>query len=85
MLFRLRAEDGTWCDLIAWLDRHGNGKHLWPYHPNKTLLDVRAGDIVIFRREQFRVLRLKPYRTSEAKDESQYSEITCGRDWEAGG
>ena len=82
--FELEADTGI-VELIAWLEKDGNGKHLLPAHPDKCLLDMPAGDVVTFQRRQtMTVKRLKPWRTSECKDDTQYAEITCGRDWEAG-
>ena len=80
LTFELEAESDN-----AWLDEHGNGKYLLPAHPDHCLLDVRAGDRVTFKRKQVLTVRgIKPFRTSECKDETQYGPITCGRDWEAG-
>ena len=85
LLFELEADDGSIFLLIAWLDRFSNGKYLEPTHPDKTLLEVRAGDRLTFKRKHlFSIKRLKPWRTSECKDETQYTEIVCGEDWEAG-
>jgi len=84
MLFELKTNDGGIRLLIAWLDRFGNSKYLLPAHPDKCLLEMRAGDVVTFRRREILVVkRLKPWRTSECKDETEYSEIVCGEDWEA--
>jgi hypothetical protein len=48
-------------------------------------MDVNAGDMLIFKRkDQLTIKRLKPWRTRECKDDTQYEEIVCGRDWEAG-
>ena len=83
LLFELLDDDGKIWLLIAWLDQRGNSKYLYPMHPDKTLLDVTRGDPLTFKRgTRLTVRRLKPYRTSECKDDSQYSEITRGRDWE---
>ena len=67
--------------LIAWLDAHGNGRYCHHAHPNKTLLDVEPGHTVIHQRKQFRVLRVKPYRTKECRDEAQYPWVQSGRDY----
>ena len=84
MLFELDADDGTIWTLVAWLDQCGKSKFLYPAHPGRTLLDVTAGDLLIFKRQiRLVVRRLKPWRTSECRDETAYSEIVCGRDWEA--
>lgn len=86
LLFDLERVDGLRVLLTAWLDDSGNGEFLTPVHPDKTLLDVTAGDDVIHNREtRYTVRRLKPWRTSECKDERAYSEVRCGREWEAGG
>ena len=83
--FELESGDGKIIELIAWIQDDGNGKHLVPAHPDHCLLDVRAGDVVTYMRKKLMtVRRLKPWRTSECKDDTQYGEITCGRDWEAG-
>ena len=70
--------------LIAWLDASGNSRFLVPVHPCKTLLDVRVGDMLTFqRKEHFVIRRLKPWRTTECRDETEYAEIVCGADWES--
>jgi len=85
LLFEVIAESGDIRSLIAWLDETGNSRFLYPVHPGRTLLDVTAGDPLIYKREtRLIVRRLKPWRTSECKDEAAYREVTCGRDWEAG-
>ena len=85
LLFELESDNGSICLLIAWLERHDNGKYLEATHPDKTLLDVRAGDRVTFKRKYlFSIRRIKPWRTTECKDETQYTEIECGQDWEQG-
>lgn len=82
--FQLESVDGKIIELIAWLEPDGNGKYLYPAHPDKTLMDVKAGDVLIFnRKDQLTVKRLKPWRTRESKDDTQYSEIECGSDWES--
>ena len=71
LLFELKTDDGGIWLLIAWLDRFGNSKSLLPAHPDKCLLEMRAGDVVTFRRKDILVVkRLKPWRTSECKDET---------------
>ena len=85
LIFQLQAENGGIWLLIAWIDRFGNSQYLLPAHPDKTLLEMRAGDVVTFRRKEILLIkRLKPWRTSECKDETEYTEIVCGEDWEAG-
>ena len=84
LLFEVIAESGDIRSLIAWLDETGNSRFLYPVHPERTLLDVTAGDALIYKREiRLVVRRLKPWRTSECKDETAYQEVICGRDWEA--
>ena len=66
--------------LIAWLDEQGNGEFCCHAHPSKTLLDVEPGHTVVHKkRTQFLVRRVKPYRTSECHDESQYPWVRSGR------
>ena len=84
--FDVEAEDGSMKLLIAWPDASGNGKLLVPAHPGKTLMDIKAGDVLIFnRKERFVVKRLKPYRTSEGKNDTEYAEIVSGAEWERAG
>ncbi len=74
------APGGTY--LIVWPDQTGNGQYTQPAHPDKTMLDVQAGDIVVHQRKtQFRVKRLRPYRTSECKSQDDYPWITSARDY----
>ena len=83
--FAVEADDGKVFELIAWLEQDGNGKHLKPSHPDHSLLDVRVGDRVTYmRRKVVTVRSIRPWRTSECKDDTQYTDISCGRDWEAG-
>ena len=70
--------------LIAWLNSRGNSKHLVPAHPDRNLLDVKAGDVLTFKRKEILTVKsLRPWRTSECRDETQYTEIRCGADWQA--
>lgn len=81
--FELQSNLGT-VDVIAWVDEHGRGKFLEAVKPELTLMTVKAGDTVRHNGTDFyMVKRLKPWRTSEAKDDSDYSEVVCGQDWEA--
>lgn len=83
LLFELAAEDGRIWTLIAWIDARGNSRYLYPAHPDRCLLDVTAGDLLIFKQtKKLTVRRLKPWRTSECRDETAYREIVCGRAWE---
>ena len=83
--FNIIHEDGRRASILAPLDEHGNGQHLVPAHPDKGLLDVKAGDVLIhLQKTRMTVVSVQPYRTSEHLDDGQYSEITCGADWEAG-
>ena len=83
MKFRLESPDKAIIELIAWLKEDGNGKFVCPAHPAKCLLDVRVGDVLTFMgKEHLVLLRLKPYRTTECKDDTEYSDITCGTEWE---
>jgi hypothetical protein len=65
--------------LIAWIDQHGNGKYTQHAHPSKTLLDVEPGHVIVHKRTQYVVRRIKPYRTSECLDDSQYPWVRSGR------
>jgi hypothetical protein len=86
LLFELETDDGKIVLLIAWLDAYSNSKYLVPTHPDKNLLDVGPGDMLTFkRRDSFIIKRLKPWRTTECKDDTQYREVSCGRDWEMDG
>lgn len=82
--FELEAQNGVISELIAWIQPDGNGQFLYPAHPARTLLDVVAGDVLIHRNQhQLVVRRLKPWRTSECRDDTQYSEIESGTAWES--
>jgi hypothetical protein len=83
LMFDLRAENGRTGTLIAWLDESGNGKHLKHTHPSRSLKDAKAGDRVVFKdRYILTVLRVKPWRTTECKDETEYDWIRSAADWE---
>ena len=84
-MFELEDQHGRRRLLIAWIRDDGNGEFLLPAHPDRTLRDVSAGDVVIFnRQESLRVRRLKPYRTTECKDDQDYQEIGSIQEWEDG-
>ncbi len=59
--------------LIAWLDENGDGRWCRHAHPDKSLLDVEPGDVIVHKRTQYTVLRVRPYRTNECRDESAYA------------
>ena len=83
LLFELRAENGNVGQIIAWLDDWGLSPHLVPAHPDQSLLDCTAGDIVMFKRRiRLDVVRIKPWRTNCCTDETQVDWIVSGRDWE---
>lgn len=82
--FELESDSGGIVELIAWLGEYGNVKYLYPAHPDRCLMEMNDGDMVIFKRkDQLTIRRLKPWRTCESKDDTQYGKIVCGRDWEA--
>ena len=66
--------------LVVWLDEHGNSKHTQHSHPNKTMIDVEVGHVVIHQHTQYVVTGIRPYRTSLCKDESQYPVSPTVRD-----
>ena len=70
--------------LIAWLDDDGNSLTCHHAQPNKTLLDAEVGHVIVHKRRQYRVVRVKPYRTSECQDETRYPWVRCGRDYVVG-
>ena len=65
--------------LVARLD--GDRRYTKHAHPDKTLLDAKAGDVVVNQRKQYGVTAIKPYRTSLCRDESQYPFVTSGREF----
>jgi hypothetical protein len=69
---RCAAECPASKQLIDWIDLHGNGKYTQHAHPSKTLLDVEPGHVIVHKRTQYVGRRIKPYRTSESLDDSQY-------------
>ena len=85
MLFELQTNNGRLWQLVAWINESGNSRYLVSAHPDRTLLDVQAGDVLIYKQtHHLTVRRLKPWRTTECKDETAYREIVCGSGWEAG-
>ena len=64
--FQLESSDGKILELIAWLEPDGNGKHLYPAHPDRTLMDVKDGDMLIFIQAKGSV----DYQASEAVEDS---------------
>ena len=82
MLFELETVDGGLIELIIWPDANGNGTDTSPAHPDRTLMDVGAGDVIIHHRTAYDVRRVKPYRATDCRDETEYPWVACGRDYE---
>jgi hypothetical protein len=83
LMFELRAENGRTGVLIAWLDQLGQGKHLRHSHPSRTLLEAKAGDRLVFKGQHLlTVVRVKPWRATDCRDETQYDWVTSGAAWE---
>jgi hypothetical protein len=72
LIFDLECQPPASMQLIAWIDQHGNGKYTQHAHPNKTLLDVEAGHVIVHRRHQYVVTGVRPYRSSPCKDEARF-------------
>ena len=66
-------------DLCVPIQADDDGRFTKPVHPDKTMLDVRAGDQVVFRRRQCTVETVRPYRTSLCK--SSYPVVNSVREW----
>ena len=77
ILFQIDAPSDKF--IIAWLDDDGKGRWCQHAHPSKTLLDVEPGHVIVHKRTQYVVRRVKPYRTSECLDDSQYPWVRSGR------
>ncbi|MBT4867248.1 MAG: hypothetical protein HON53_19260 [Planctomycetaceae bacterium] len=81
LIFDLEYPPPASKQLIAWIDQPGNGKHTQHAHPSKTLLDVEAVHTIIHRRQQYVVTGVRPYRTTQCKDETRYPTVKSGREW----
>ena len=82
LMFEVEASSATF--LIAWLDDDGNSRTCHHAHPSKTLLDAEVGHVIVHKRRPYRVVRVKPYRTSECRDETQYPWVTSGKEYVGG-
>lgn len=79
LLFDLEGPPQGSQQLIAWIDEYGCGAFSHHAHPNKTLLDVEPGHVIVHRRRQYVVSRVKPYRTSECCEVRRYPWVRSGR------
>ena len=80
MMFQVENDQTTGTTyLIAWIDDNGYSKTCYHSHPNKTLLDVEPGHIIIHNKQKtrYQVVGLKPFRTSECRDETAYEWVTA--------
>lgn len=64
LIFSLATAPPQSRDLVVQLDEYAESQFTRPVNPAKTLLDVRAGDSVVHRGQQERVIRVAPYRTN---------------------
>lgn len=84
LLFDLKSTQGKTAQLIAWPDATGNGEFLRAEDPARNLLQMRTGDSVIFKdRYRLTVVRVKPWRTTECRDDTAYDWVESGATWEA--
>lgn len=81
LMFDLESPPPPSRQLVAWLNEDGDGLATRHAHPDKTLLDARAGDVIVHQRKQYVVSAVKPYRTSLCRDESQYPFVKNGREF----
>ena len=79
LLFELVSPPGTY--LIAWPDENGHGRWCRHSHPDKTLLDVEPGHRIVHGWKVYEVARVKPYRTSECREETRYPWVRSGREY----
>lgn len=47
--------------LVVWPEADGNGKWCHHSHPDRTVLDAVAGDILVHKRTPYRVVAVQPY------------------------
>ncbi len=57
MKFQLESNEGKIVELIASIQRDGNGKYLCPAHPSRTLLEVTAGDVLAYKRSSHLLIK----------------------------
>ena len=83
LIFELQCEPPTTRSLIVQIGADGNGRWTVPAHPDHTIVDVKAGHVLVHRRQPHKVISVRPYRTSLCRE--GYGVVESGRDWLAGG
>ncbi|REJ93205.1 MAG: hypothetical protein DWQ34_11165 [Planctomycetota bacterium] len=65
-----RSESGTF--LVVWPLDSGDGKWTHNAHPDRTVMDAHAGDVLVNKRTPYRVRAVKVYRSSLCRDETSH-------------
>ena len=47
--------------LVVWPEENGNGRWCHNAHPDRTVVDAEAGDVLIHRRRQYRMLAVQRF------------------------
>lgn len=68
-LQRPAPDGGTF--LIVWPEPNGEGRGTHNAHPDRTVMQTRAGEILVNRGERFRVRAVKIYRSAPVLDERE--------------
>ena len=58
-LNRPPAPGGTF--VVVWPEENGDGKHTHNAHPNRSVIDSAAGDVLVVHRESFRMLAVQRF------------------------
>ena len=55
----LPPQSATGTYLVVWPEADGNGRWCHHAHPDRTVLDAQAGDVLVHKREQYRMLAVQ--------------------------
>ena len=47
--------------LVVWPEPDGNGRWCHHAHPDRTVLDAQAGDVLVHKRQRFRMLAVQRF------------------------
>ena len=63
--------------LIVWPEESGNGRYCHHSHPDKTVMDAKAGDVLVHKkRVRYRIKAVKVFRSSLCLDDTAHE--WCG-------
>ena len=66
----LRVKRSSLLLVVVWPLEDRNGKWTHNAHPDRTVMDAKAGDVLVQNRTPYRVRAVKVYRSSLCRDET---------------